>query len=411
VVQGSCARLEALGYHANGSTCYILCSEPCKKHFEEEVQAPADQNAPHQLLALAALAKSAAEAAEAAAATAAASSTAAAAAAPIENTVENAAEFSAAVASAPGVPDEAALLSDSTGAPRPTASISGASSSAETAAAAMQAIKLSVDHGLGNCSLDDIRSRLGFPKTVIMDRTGAIVEDASIASTSTTTTSSSSSAPGSAPVSVASSAAGEASSSTTGGTGTAPAPAPAPPSKQYQFPFKTVSLVNTRTKVRFLNLEEIPNFSRRLGASKSRIQALLYKVIHDIKKHEAVVLEERAARQGVSSRPDLDRTQTQSTAAAAAAAGYQSASSDDERIENIDEERFLKTICEYKGVSDCLSHTEIARIFLKSVSSMAQALKFELYPLAQLLGLSFVMPLVRVKNSDFELNAWEPKFG
>jgi hypothetical protein len=76
-----------------------------------------------------------------------------------------------------------------------------------------------------------------------------------------------------------------------------------------------------------------------------------------------------------------------------------------------------KIVSEHSGVRTSLTPEQTSKVFLHTVGTIASAQKFELFPLAECLGLCFVTPIIRnLKSVDPETVAhnakylYEPKF-
>ena len=78
-----------------------------------------------------------------------------------------------------------------------------------------------------------------------------------------------------------------------------------------------------------------------------------------------------------------------------------------------------KVVSEHSGVRTSLTPEQTSKVFLHTVGTIASAQKFELFPLAECLGLCFVTPIIRtanIKSVDPETIAhnakylYEPKF-
>jgi hypothetical protein len=277
-VQGDCPRLADLGYRMPSNACYMLCSLSCKEYYDTEVapEAAAQAAAPHQL--------------------------------------EIVEQYEHEVGPMSGITGEN------------ESELRAPASSAEGAGG--QQIMTHLDYALSNCSLADIRDRLGFPKTPDSAASIASVQNTSTAKGSDT---------------------------------------------------------NTRLTVRFTNLGEIPNFHLRLQKASIGIKSLLFRLTQDIKKYQETMKAASAS------------TNTLNGGENAPAAAEEEA---------LSVEKISTDIFNHKGVDADLKPEAIAKVFLHTVKTIARASRSEMYPLADVLGLSFVRPLLTPQTP---LN-YEPKF-
>jgi hypothetical protein len=205
-----------------------------------------------------------------------------------------------------------------------------ASSSKESAGA--QQIMSHVDYALSNCSLADVRDRLGFPKTKSSDPTTGSATSAQSASAA-----------------------------------------------------KGGDTTNTRLAVRFTNLGEIPNFHLRLQKANIGIKSLLFRLTQDIKKYQ-------------------EGMKIASTSTNTLSGGENAPPAAEEATLSV--EKISTDIFSHTGVDADLKPEAIAKVFLHTVKTIARASRSELYPLADVLGLSFVRPLYPNLNPF----SYEPKF-
>jgi hypothetical protein len=288
-VQGDCPRLAELGFRMPSNACYMLCSLLCKEFYDSEVapEAAAQAAAPHQL-----------EIVE-----------------QYEHEVGpmsgNAGEVNGTGTGDSFRPVTRSSVAESTGG---------------------QQIMSHMDYALSNCSLADIRDRLGFPKVKSSDPTTGAAASAQSAGAA-----------------------------------------------------KGADATNTRLTVRFTNLGEIPNFHLRLQKASIGIKSLLFRLTQDIKKYQ-------------------ESMQVTSASANTLDDGENAAPAAEEAILSV--EKISTDIFNHVGVDVGLKPEAIAKVFLHTVKTIASASRSELYPLADVLGLSFVRPLYPNLNPF----SYEPKF-
>lgn len=332
-VQGESRRLEALGYRMSGNACYILCSLECKHFFETEVEPPTTVDAPHQMS--------------------------------IVQEWKNIGDGDASGDNDEG--DEGSPTAD-----------------AADGQEGFLGVMTSVDHALSNCALDDIRERLGFSQSVVAvpavvaPAAPVVQAPAPSASSVVVDLTSSDSAPTSSAIAdtgVANGAISAVPSSTNLTTVQPPVP-----------PVPTVTPVNSRLKVRFTCLGEIPNFHLRFDKAGPRVKSLLFKLINDIMLYQERFLPAEATNGASSSKAAADTT-------AEGSAPAPEDSGEDE--ESVNMEKVKKDAYNHKGVHTSLSVQDIGKVFLHAVGTIARAQKFELFPLAEALGISFVTPILR----------------
>ncbi|KAJ1441544.1 hypothetical protein B484DRAFT_106271 [Ochromonadaceae sp. CCMP2298] len=247
-VQGNSKRLEALGYRMQGSACYILCSYDCLHFFEAEIEKPEAASAPHQRAPSAAyLPPPEGEGVEGGAGTGShKAGTGTGRRKGRKGTYlagRGAGADAGAEAKSEGGEMEVGTGTDAhegeegagAGAEGAGAAVGavGEGQKLDPAEAAAHSLTLSVEHALDNCSLADIRARLG-------------LRDAGDAEA---------------------------------GEGGAPNP----------------NLNALRLCARFQSLGEIPNFSYRLGRSPFRVKSLLFKIVTDTRKFMQSLVEGEGA--------------------------------------------------------------------------------------------------------------------
>jgi hypothetical protein len=159
--------------------------------------------------------------------------------------------------------------------------------------------------------------------------------------------------------------------------------------------------LNTRLAVRFANLGEIPNFHIRLSKTSARIKSLLYKLVRDVERFQSVY----STKSGT-------RTETKDASAAEEDAAEDVSPEDT----HLSVEKLQAEVFNHKGVNSDLSVEAIGRVFLHVVGSLARAYAQELYPLAEVLGLCHVLPIIRPPKpgssqaAPSERFLYEPKF-
>ena len=224
----------------------------------------------------------------------------------------------------------------------------------------------SLGHALNNCLLDDIRERLGYPKPTTTSNT-------------TTTTP----------------AVDNSSSTSTDANSTA-------------INALTKNLTpdsNLRLSTRFVNLGEIPNFQFRLNKVSSRVKSLLFKLVTDMMRYQQSILTKLTSS---TSNNNLTTTAENNNVEN----NNDNESSDEE--DGIADTIGISKLADHTGVSTELDVESISRVFLHTVSSIARAHRSELFPLAEVLGICFVQPILRAPvNFNSENNQkfqYEPKF-
>lgn len=214
------------------------------------------------------------------------------------------------------------------------------------------AVTTSLEHALNNCALDDIRDRLGY------DRTAADGD---------------SDAPTTAVAYAAAAAAARAA-------------------------------LNTRLSVRFENLGEIPNFHLRLQKASSRIKSLLFKLVRDIERFQSFI------RRTTATTVAEELSSTGGAAAGEKETEHELSADESAEDTHLSVEKIQHSIFHHAGVAADLPIDIITRVFLHTVSSVAKASKHELFPVAEVLGLSFVTPIVRYPKSAASMDPTESKF-
>jgi len=116
----------------------------------------------------------------------------------------------------------------------------------------------SIEHALNNCALDDIKDRLGYPKTITSSTSSTNLTNTTTSGTNTTNT------------------------DITGAYTVPPHTLSTNTSSLYANSTSTEHTLHNTVLTRFVNLGEIPNFAIRLHKSTSRVKSLLYKLTNDI---------------------------------------------------------------------------------------------------------------------------------
>lgn len=354
-MQGESRRLEALGYRMSGNACYILCSLECRRFYETEVEPPTDAgDAPHQRQIVQPYISAEKETGNENASTSSSSSVGKGAVA----------DAAAGVGDKGDVSDD--KLSDEYGAP----------------------LMSNLDHALNNCALEDIRDRLGFaratppallPSAVVAPPTDSTATSTAAAAAAITTT-----------TTAAASTSGDLSTTANASSNGITAFATVPTASITP----VLSNVNSRLKVRFTCLGEIPNFHLRLEKAGPRVKSLLFKLINDIMLYQQRLMDKAKEKEGAKA--DTAAGAAEKPPAAAAAAADEAEESDEE---SVNMERVKKDAYNHKGVHPSLAAEDIGRVFLHTVGTIARAQKFELFPLAEALGLGFVSPIIRNLNN------------
>jgi hypothetical protein len=196
----------------SGNSCYILCSLECIDFFNTEVEPPTEAIAPHQKQIVGEYVH--------------------------DNSASNTNTVREANGTTTAAEDDDATDNNNT----------NSASAVESNPAS--AIATSIGHALNNCALEDIRDRLGYPKTAPAP---------TIAAPTTTFTTT---------------------NALTGITTTNTVPA-----------FNIYANVHHASCiVRFKSLSEIPNFYLRYNKSTARVKSLLYKLCNDIALYQETLL-------------------------------------------------------------------------------------------------------------------------
>jgi len=213
---GESERLAALGYRMSGNSCYILCSIDCIDFYNTELKTSSDEVVqPHQQMIVG--------------------------------------EY------------EHDYSKNNTNKVR-TNNTDNSSSNSDGHGSEEEVVPMftSIEHALNNCALDDIKDRLGYPKSVVgsASTTNLATTDSTNNTNSTNTT-----------------------TDPTTGSNTLTIPPHTLSTNTSSLNANSTSTEHTlhnTVLTRFTSLGEIPNFNIRLHKATSRVKSLLFKLTNDI---------------------------------------------------------------------------------------------------------------------------------